>query len=146
MIKFLVPFDVCNYCTLIEAVEWIAYKSYPVAREDENHERFFESYTVENFQNYFSEYETEETELDKEFDLFFKECKGKNVIDSDGYRELNDKREREKSLEKEKYQSEIEDAKHELFLALRKGEVTAYGIFFDKMKEGILSLKKFRVG
>lgn len=135
MIKFLIPDEVCEYCTLIEAIEWIAFKSYPVARWDDNWERFFEPSSIESFLSD----EDIESELDKEFTLLYSKSKDGGVINETKLKELLNKRDQEDSLKEEKYQRDIEDAKHELFIALRKGEITAYGIFFDKVKEGYAS-------
>lgn len=130
MIKFLMPFDVCNYCTLIEAVEWVAYKAYPVAHDDDNDERFYEPSTLEAV---YEDYEDFPTELDKEFELLYA---NKDQINEAEIREWRKKRELELKATEEKYQSETEEAKHKIFLALKTGELTAYGVFFDKMKEG----------
>lgn len=129
MIKFLMPFDVCNYCTLIEAVEWIAYRAYPMAHDEDNHERFYEPSTLDAV---YEDPENEISDLDKEFELIHHG----DDSDEEKIKELFGRRKQEQDDAEESYQSEISDAKHELFLALRKGELTAYGVFFDKMKDG----------
>jgi hypothetical protein len=133
VIKFLVPFDVCNYCTLIESVEWVTYKSYPVAHFEDNDERFYEPSTYE------AAYEDREdvpSELDKEFESIYA---SKDPISPDIIKELSNRRTLEINAIEEKYQSDTEEAKHEIFLALKKGELTAYGVLFDKMKDGFTS-------
>lgn len=126
------PFDVCNYCTLIEAVEWIAYRAYPMAHDYDNDERFYEPSTLEAF---YEDPEDELSDLDKEFEL----VRNDTDVDKEKIKELLRRRKQEAEDLEESYQSEISDAKHELFIALRKGELTAYGVFFDKMKEGYSS-------
>ncbi len=141
MIKFLVPNEVCEYCTLIEAVDWITYKWYPMEKWEENEERFFEGSCA---QSLVDEYEDpEETELDKEMSLFLEGNKDKDGFDSDKYKDLRERKSKETKEIQEKaefvYDSDTEISKHNLFIALREGKISAYGIFYDKIKKDYTS-------
>ena len=129
MMKFLEPNEVSEFCTLVEALEWVICKEYPVARLDDHWDRFVEPNTPLRM--------PEETEVDKEFTKFFEDSKGDGgCFDSDKYKELTEKKNKENAMMAAEYESETETAKHDLFLALKKGTVSAYGIFYDKMKPG----------
>lgn len=136
MIKFLEAIEVCNYCTLIEAVEWITYKTYALERYDDNWDRFFEPSNIASIYQ-----EPEETEIDKELTAFYEQSQGSDIFDSQKYKEIQARKEQESNLTTLEYHSQIEQAKHELFLALRKDDLSAYGVFYDKMKDGATPLQ-----
>ena len=137
MIKFLVPDEVCSYCTLIEAINWIAYKSYPMEKWEDNFDRFSEGSDIRSITSY---EEPEGTEIEKEMTLFFENNKDNNPFDSDEYKDLKKRKEAETeraNLEEQiKRELETETAKHDLFIALKKGKISAYGMFYDNVKEG----------
>ena len=119
MKKILIPFDVCNYCTLIEAVKWIAKKEYPVEKdEDGYHNRFCEIPITQIYK------EWEKIRGEEKFD------------DPQFQKEQNIRFEDHSENFKKKQISSFETAKYELLVSLRKGEIEAYGMFHEKLKDG----------
>ncbi len=92
MIKFLQAIEVCNYCTLIEAVEWITYRTYPIERM-ENWDRFFEPSNIASMYQ-----ELEETEIDKELTAFYEQSRDSDIFDSQKYKEIQSRKEQESRL------------------------------------------------
>lgn len=115
--KILIPFDVCGYCTLIEAVKWISHKEYPVEKDDRNYERFDEL----SFSEIYREWE---------------KIRGEERFEPSFNKQQNTRFKQHVDGLKKKRQSQLEAAKYELLVALRKGELEAYGLFHSKMKEG----------
>ena len=141
--KLLKPHKVSKYLTLVEAIEWIAYRSYPIEHDadDEGGSRFKEDF---NYKRVFKE--EYNTETDKEIQIFIEEQRVKGQfypfpIESVTYQELLNKKRKEIDLLEYGYLSQIENAKHVFFACLTEGRLSAYGALCAKMKEGFSPLQ-----
>lgn len=139
MRKLLIPARLSSYLSIMEAVEWVAYRRYPIEISQEDADYYGDSYKryspTFNIKRVLPP--AEKTEVDKEIDAFIEDQVERGLFndkfDYARQNELNTKKKEEDALAEAEYQSKIEIAKYDLFVSLKKGVLNAYGDIWGRM-------------